>query len=49
MLSTAVFKLILSRLCWILNLDPETGKVVKIREYTDTALLREVMEGNEDE
>ncbi|KAL8280838.1 hypothetical protein RQP46_006842 [Phenoliferia psychrophenolica] len=33
-----------NRYCWILHFHPETGKVVKIREYVDTALIREVLE-----
>jgi hypothetical protein len=42
-------KLIQSRFCWILIFDSESGKVVKIGEYTNTALLKEVMEENEGE
>lgn len=34
----------MNRYCWILRFDPETGKVVAIREYLNTALVREVHE-----
>ena len=33
------------RFCWIFIFDGETGKVVKIREYINTALVREVAGG----
>jgi ketosteroid isomerase-like protein len=36
----------LHRFCWIFIFDGETGKVVKIREYMNTALVREVVAGN---
>jgi hypothetical protein len=35
----------MSRFCWILIFDVETGKVVKIREYLNTALVKEAVEG----
>ena len=40
-------RLILGRYCWILIFSKETGKVVEIREYLNTALVQEVMESNE--
>ncbi|KUJ15121.1 uncharacterized protein LY89DRAFT_783330 [Mollisia scopiformis] len=36
-----------NRYCWILIFDGKTGKVVTIREYINTAMLKEVMETNE--
>jgi ketosteroid isomerase-like protein len=35
----------MSRFCWILIFDVETGKVVKIREYLNTVLVKEAVEG----
>ena len=35
----------MSRFCWILIFDVETGKVVKIREYLNIALVEEAAEG----
>jgi uncharacterized protein len=37
------------RFCWIFIFDGETGKVVKIREYINTALVRDVAKGIEHE
>jgi ketosteroid isomerase-like protein len=34
------------RFCWIMIFSKETGKVVEIREYMNTALVKEVMTTN---
>ncbi|KAE9365825.1 hypothetical protein N431DRAFT_385746 [Stipitochalara longipes BDJ] len=34
-----------NKFCWIFIFDAKTGKVVKIREYINTALVREVAAG----
>ncbi|KAL8292860.1 hypothetical protein RQP46_000554 [Phenoliferia psychrophenolica] len=31
--------------CWIMRFDSETGKVVELREYLNTALVQEVLAG----
>lgn len=43
--SNVVGSINLGRFVWILLFD-ETGKIVKIREYMNTALVREVMTNN---
>lgn len=35
------------RYCWIMEFSAETGKVVVIREYMNSALVKEVMTNNE--
>ncbi|TRM63101.1 hypothetical protein BD626DRAFT_495497 [Schizophyllum amplum] len=32
--------------CWILTFSPDTGKIVEIHEYLDTAMLRDVLQNN---
>ncbi|CZR58263.1 uncharacterized protein PAC_08154 [Phialocephala subalpina] len=36
-----------NKFCWIMIFNDDTGKVVAIREYINSALLREVFEENE--
>jgi hypothetical protein len=35
------------RYCWILIFSKNTGKIIEVKEYSNTALMQEVMESNE--
>ena len=35
------------RYCWIMHFHPESGKIIKLREYLNTALVREVHEATD--
>ena len=36
-----------NRYCWIMRFHPESGKIIKLREYLNTALVREVHEATD--
>lgn len=36
-----------NRYCWIMHFHPESGKIIKLREYLNTALVREVHEATD--
>ncbi|TRM63089.1 hypothetical protein BD626DRAFT_630254 [Schizophyllum amplum] len=35
-----------NRYCWVLTFSPDTGKIVRVFEYLDSALLRDVVQNN---